>query len=420
MVLTSVEGGRVPHRENMKRMSSSVARIGIRVAGLVLYPLLATLLAVALSGCNNPIALGVKALQVEALSYKSIPNAPTTPIIATVDGPAGSGKVLVTWNAVQGALSYDVYYSATVSPPALPNGGTNISSRSCTISSLTNWTNYYFWVIAKNSIGSSALSIPPAIGASGIKVTSISLNKPSATLLVGSSETLTVTYTPSTASIQSVNWGTSNTAVASVSSGTITGGNTTGSATITATAADGNGAPATFTATTKSNTLNTAGPAGGILFYDKGSYSDGWRYMETAPSNVGASHAWFNGSMLVTGASGTAIGTGLANTLAIIAVQGTGAYFASDCRNCNQGGYSDWFMPSWGEGAQLLTVVNSIKTTDVDPINYPGSKIIYFYSSSQIASNSCYAYKNASSAWLAVYSNISGGSYYITRPIRQF
>lgn len=33
--------------------------------------------------------------------------------------------------------------------------------------------------------------------------------------------------------------------------------------------------------------IGETGPAGGTIFYDKGSYSNGWRYMEVAPSHQG-------------------------------------------------------------------------------------------------------------------------------------
>ena len=66
---------------------------------------------------------------------------------------------------------------------------------------------------------------------------------------------------------------------------------------------------------------------------------------------------WYNGDYIVTGATGTAIGTGLTNTNAIIAVQGSGSYAASIARDYNGGGYTDWFLPSKDELNQLY--VNS-------------------------------------------------------------
>jgi hypothetical protein len=66
---------------------------------------------------------------------------------------------------------------------------------------------------------------------------------------------------------------------------------------------------------------------------------------------------WFNGSNTVIGATGTAIGTGLANTDAIIAKQATNYgvnYAAKICRDYRGGGYTDWYLPSKDELYQLF------------------------------------------------------------------
>lgn len=60
---------------------------------------------------------------------------------------------------------------------------------------------------------------------------------------------------------------------------------------------------------------------------------------------------WYNGSYVVTGATATAIGTGLANTNTIISVQGATAtsYAAGIARAYRGGGYTDWYLPSKDE-----------------------------------------------------------------------
>lgn len=58
---------------------------------------------------------------------------------------------------------------------------------------------------------------------------------------------------------------------------------------------------------------------------------------------------WYNGSNVVTGATGIAIGTGQANTTAIVTIQGAGSYAAQLCNDLTVGDYNDWFLPSKDE-----------------------------------------------------------------------
>ena len=101
---------------------------------------------------------------------------------------------------------------------------------------------------------------------------------------------------------------------------------------------------------TETYNIGDTGPAGGLIFYDQGSTINGWRYMEAAPydQNTGSEIWGPNPPGGSTGALGTAVGTGKANTAAIVSTFGTG-YAASLCQNLSLNGYSDWFLPSTGE-----------------------------------------------------------------------
>ena len=72
----------------------------------------------------------------------------------------------------------------------------------------------------------------------GIGVTGVSLDKTTATIAVGENATLTAAVAPESATNKSVTWASSNTSVATVSGGTVTGV-APGKATITVTTADG-------------------------------------------------------------------------------------------------------------------------------------------------------------------------------------
>ena len=96
--------------------------------------------------------------------------------------------------------------------------------------------------------------------------------------------------------------------------------------------------------------VGDTGPAGGIIFYDKGNNSDDWQYLEAASRDAG-SVVWGTKGHNV-GKTGIEIGTGKQNTQIIINYmmeKGENHPAVQVCRQYNQGGYSDWFLPSKSE-----------------------------------------------------------------------
>jgi len=93
---------------------------------------------------------------------------------------------------------------------------------------------------------------------------------------------------------------------------------------------------------------------GGVVAYilqvgDPGYISGQNHGLIAAPSDQSAAIQWWNGSNITTGATGTALGTGNANTTAIVAAQGAGSYAAKLCYDLVLNGYSDWYLPSKDE-----------------------------------------------------------------------
>lgn len=112
------------------------------------------------------------------------------------------------------------------------------------------------------------------------------------------------------------------------------------------------------------------GPAGGYIFYDKGTHSDGWRYLEAAPAGWSGSmkdpkymfgyYRPNNSNATVVGTS-TDIGSGKTNTVALVTAMGSQTYstkssssiasyaakVVSDYSRIMDGvTYNDWFLPS--------------------------------------------------------------------------
>ncbi len=118
------------------------------------------------------------------------------------------------------------------------------------------------------------------------------------------------------------------------------------------------GQTATVTETlTRHYSVGDRGPAGGVVFYDKGRYSDGWRYLEAWTSDEEGVYRWKTSRTTTSGTS-TAIGSGYANTYR--AMSGSGHPAAEVCRNATHGGFTDWFLPSKDELAELYRQRNAV------------------------------------------------------------
>ena len=118
---------------------------------------------------------------------------------------------------------------------------------------------------------------------------------------------------------------------------------------------------------------------------------------------------WDRGTYTITGATGTAIGTGFSNTNKIIASQGEPAitYAAGLARAYTGGGYTDWYLPSKDE----LEKLQSNKGTIGDFKNF------FYWSSSEV---------DESKAWFQYfwngrhYQNVKGELRPLVRAIRSF
>ena len=120
--------------------------------------------------------------------------------------------------------------------------------------------------------------------------------------------------------------------------------------------------------------VGETGPGGGLVFLISGG-----KTYEMAPNNWGSAEAgaqWCDVASNVTGAVGTAIGTGSANTTAMDAACSSGAgQLASDYA---VDGLTDWFLPSQEELRAMYSY--SIPAAQAARYGFAGG---YYWSSSQ-------------------------------------
>ena len=165
------------------------------------------------------------------------------------------------------------------------------------------------------------------------------------------------------------------------------------------------------------------GPAGGLVFYDKGFYSDGWRYLEVAPSDIGKFVFGYyrpdNKTNQIVGTS-RYVGSGKYNTDELVKCmdidgkaysssngKAVNEYAARKCYDYEYGGYDDWFLPSEDE---LNLVYENIHNKGLG--SFANS---YYWSSSEI---------DADDAWFKKfvfgYPDYDRSYERLVRPVRAF
>jgi hypothetical protein len=87
---------------------------------------------------------------------------------------------------------------------------------------------------------------------------------------------------------------------------------------------------------------------------------------------------WYNGAYTTTGAIAQELGTGQANTTAIVANQGAGNYAAKICDDLVLNGYNDWYLPSWQELVRLYNNRTAIGgfASDVNSVYWSSSEVV--------------------------------------------
>ena len=105
--------------------------------------------------------------------------------------------------------------------------------------------------------------------------------------------------------------------------------------------------------------IGSRGPGGGFIFFDRGYFANGWRFLEAAPADISGTHQWATRNVLIPNLSRDwndntdwGIGRGRINTdiiLAHAAANGYNAPTALASVNFSNNGKTDWFLPSRNE-----------------------------------------------------------------------
>jgi hypothetical protein len=124
------------------------------------------------------------------------------------------------------------------------------------------------------------------------------------------------------------------------------------------------------------------GPGGGFVFYDKGSYSDGWRYLEAAPESAGTGD-WEKAVQL--------------------------------CEDYSHGGYADWYLPGKDELKELLDMRSSGHGSNIT--DYHRKELFWSSDSDEEDSSLAWGTTTVSPPTSAAYPKTDSGNAW---PVRRF
>jgi len=178
----------------------------------------------------------------------------------------------------------------------------------------------------------------------------------------------------------------------------------------------------------KTYKIGDIGPAGGIIFYDRGNDSGmaagaaagtaagtaaDWRYLEAAPAETESNAAWGAYGVNISG-TGQTIGSGKVNTQLIIErlrILGESRCAAQLCAELDYNGFTDWFLPSKDE---LNLMYKNLKQKNAGEF---GTKISY-WSSSQAGNDSAW-YQSFANGRQYNYGNYKYNAF-LVRAVRSF
>ncbi len=158
--------------------------------------------------------------------------------------------------------------------------------------------------------------------------------------------------------------------------------NITGTSTLT-------GAPLSVTATAEYKPVIGDFKYGGVIFYIDATGTSG---LVCTATDISTNADWGCQGVTISGADGTAIGTGVQNTLDILVgcdIEGTAADL---CNSLTHNSYDDWFLPSIDALAEIYKNIDLITTTALSNGGTAFASLEDYWSSSENTSDNLFAY----------------------------